>query len=80
MPLRELGAGFGSTVKATVPSPVPLLPFVIVIHPALLVAVQAQPVLVVTDAVEDVPVATMLCGVGPALKLQTIPACVNTNV
>src|SRR5689334_18361747 len=80
VPARALGAGFGSTVNETVPFPVPLLPLVIVIQPALLVAVHAHPLLVVTAAVEELPAALMLCGVGPAPKLQTIPPCETVNV
>ena len=39
------------TLYATVPLPVPLAPEVTVIHPALLLAVQAQPLAVVTATV-----------------------------
>ena len=63
------------------PLPVPLLPLVIVIHPALLEAVQAQPLLLaVTAVVADAPPATTVCDAGDAVKLQTKPSCVTANV
>lgn len=80
VPLRGLPAGFASTVNATVPLPVPFVPLVIVIQPALLEAVHAHALLVVTDAVDEPPAAGMLCGVGAAVKLHTSPPCVTTNV
>jgi hypothetical protein len=41
VPLRSFPV-FGATLKVTVPLPVPLAPEVMVIHEALLLAVQAQ--------------------------------------
>lgn len=48
-----------ATLYDTVPFPEPLLPLVIVSHVALLVAVHAQPVVVVT-AVDAVPPAAAI--------------------
>ena len=63
------------------PSPVPLLPLVIVIQPALLEAVHAHPLLlVVTAVVAEPPAAATLCDVGEAVKLQITPSCVTANV
>jgi len=47
------------TAKATVPEPLPELPLVIVIQPALLVAVQEHPVNVVT-ATNVVPAPALI--------------------
>jgi hypothetical protein len=60
VPLRGLVAVLAPTVYATVPLPVPLLPLVIVIQPALLSAVQPQPPVVVTAEVAALPAAAML--------------------
>jgi len=48
VPVRELVSVLAVTENAVVPLPVPLAPAVIVIQVALLVAVQAQPLLVAT--------------------------------
>jgi hypothetical protein len=53
VPLRDVPEVFAVTEKATVPFPEPELPLVTVIQPALLTAVQAQPV---TDATPTDPV------------------------
>ena len=52
------------------PFPVPLLPLVIVIQLALLVAVQLQLPAVVTAVVAELPAAAMLCVVGDNRKVQ----------
>lgn len=67
VPVRGLESAFAATAKSTLPLPEPLLPLVIVIQAALLDAVHAQPLLVVTAAVAALPAAAMLCGVGPAV-------------
>jgi hypothetical protein len=54
----------------TVPLPLPLPPLVTVIQVALLVAVHAQPVVVVTDTLAAPPAAVGLADVGDAVKLQ----------
>ena len=51
VPVRSLPVVFAGTVKVTVPFPVPLDPFVIVIQLALLTAVHAHPDCVVTETV-----------------------------
>ena len=58
------GPMFDATENCVVPLPLPLAPEVTVIQAALLVAVQAQPVAVVTLTKPDPPLAAMLCEVG----------------
>ena len=60
------------------PLPVPEAPDVIVIQPALLAAVHAQPLVVVTDTFPVPPAAATLCDVGDAPNVQTGGA-VNEN-
>ena len=79
VPLRGVVAVFASTLYATVPSSVPLLPPVTVIHPALLWAVHAHPGVVDTEAVAELPAATILCDIGDTVNVQT-PICVTENV
>jgi hypothetical protein len=55
VPVLELVDVFAVTEKVTVPLPVPADPAVMVIHEALLVAVQAQPDPTVTPALNDPP-------------------------
>jgi hypothetical protein len=64
VPVRVLDDALAATAYATVPLPVPLLPDVIVIHETLLVAVQLQPVVVMTLALPLPPPPAMLCDVG----------------
>jgi hypothetical protein len=59
VPVREAVAGFGATVNVIVPLPEPLAPAVIVIHAALLVAAQLQPVPAVIMTVPVPPEAVM---------------------
>ena len=53
-----------ATVKATVPLPLPLAPLVTVSHDAVLAAVHAQPVGLVTDTLAAWPAATALVDPG----------------
>ena len=62
--MRGVVTVFAATLKPTVPFPVPLLPLVIVIQLALLVAVQVQLLDVVTAVVDEVPPAAALSDVG----------------
>ena len=48
VPVRGVATVLAATVRATVPLPLPLAPLVTVIHDAVLAAVQAQPVGLVT--------------------------------
>jgi hypothetical protein len=58
VPVRA-GPVFAAAVKPTVPFPVPVAPLVIVIQPASLSAVHAQPEVVATENVElPPPIAT----------------------
>ena len=63
-------AVFAATSKVTVPFPVPLAPVATVTHPALLVAVHAQLVVVVTATLPEPPAAANDCDVGEMLKAQ----------
>jgi len=82
VPLRE-PPGLAGMLRFTVPLPVPLPPLVMVIHGALLVAVQAQPVPVVTLTLVRPPPEGALKLVGlivyvhvPWLTLTSTPAMV----
>jgi hypothetical protein len=80
VPVRELVDVFAATLKLTVPLPLPLAPAVTVIHAALLVAVHAQPVVVVTLVLPVPPAATAFSEVADNVKVQGTPACVTVNV
>ena len=62
--LRDEAAVFAPTLNVTVPLPLPLAPLVTVSHPALLAAVQAQPVLAVTATLAVSPAASALAIAG----------------
>ena len=64
VPVRGVVTVFAATLKPTVPFPVPLLPLVIVIQLALLVAVQVQLLDVVTAVVDEPPAAARVCEFG----------------
>src|SRR6185503_2274207 len=84
VPVRALVAAFAAIEIVTVPFPVPLAPAVIVIHAALLVAVQAH---VPADAVN---VTLPLVAAAPTAALDAVSAyvqgtaaaaaCVTVNV
>jgi hypothetical protein len=59
--VRALVDALAATEYPTLPEAVPLLPLVTVIQLALLVAVHAQPLVVVTVAVADPPATVMPC-------------------
>jgi hypothetical protein len=73
VPVR-CGPVFAATENWVVPLPLPLPAAVIVIHESLLVAVQAQPVTVVTLIEPDPPLAGALCEVGLMVNAQPL-AC-----
>ena len=52
----------------------------IVIHSALLVAVQSQPAATLTVKLRVAPVALTLADVGAIVGVQVAPACVTVNV
>jgi hypothetical protein len=54
VPVREAVDALAATLYPTTPPPVPLAPLVIVIHAALLVAVQLHPLAAVTATLPDV--------------------------
>lgn len=64
VPVRAAVVAFAATLKPTVPLPEPLAPLVIVIHDALLVAVQAHPLPLVTLNDPVLPPATTDCEAG----------------
>lgn len=65
---------FGATEKSTVPLPFPLEPDVIVTHGAPLVAVQAQPLSVVTETLPVPPPAAIVVLVADNWIAQAAPA------
>ena len=71
---------FAAIEKATVPLPLPLAPDVMLSQEALLVAVQVQPVVVVTLALLDPAVAAGFNEVGDTVNVQATPACVTVTV
>ena len=60
VPVRGVVTVLAATDRATVPLPLPLAPLVTVSHDAVLAAVQAQPVGLVTDTLAAWPAATAL--------------------
>jgi hypothetical protein len=60
--------------------PLPFAPPLIVIHDALLVVVQAQPVAAVTATVPVFPAAATLTDAGEIAGAHGAPACVTVNV
>jgi hypothetical protein len=80
VPVREDVAVLGATLKVTVPLPDPLAPVVTVIHVALLVPVQLQPVPALTETVPEPPPAARDCEVGLIAYVQAAPACVTVKV
>jgi hypothetical protein len=79
VPVRALVVVLAATVKPTLPLPVPLLPVWMLIQLALLVAVHAHPLVVVTVVLPVPPVAATLCDVGDKVKPQ-VPACETVKV
>jgi hypothetical protein len=81
VPVRDVRAVFAPTSNVTEPFPFPLAPEVTVIHAALLVAVQAQPVAAVTVTAAPVaPVAATLDEAAESVGAHGAAACVTPNV
>jgi hypothetical protein len=80
VPVRDEVDVLAATVNATVPLPLPEAPLVTVIHAALLVAVQAQPLVVVTATVELSPAAGEFQLAGAMEKVHGTPDWVTVNV
>jgi hypothetical protein len=74
VPLRGVMPGFAVAFKVTLPLPEPLDPAVIVIHEALLVAPQVQPVGAVTATVVDSPAGAKSFEPGAIVSVQVMPA------
>ena len=70
MPVRGAVAVLAAMVKATVPLPLPLAPDVIVSQESLLVAVQVQPVVVVTLLLLELAGAAGFSAVGDTVNVQ----------
>ena len=68
------GVVVAAAVYATVPEPLPLLPLVMEIQEALVVAVQVQPLVVVTAMVPLPPVAGIVWVVGETVKVHAAPS------
>ncbi|HET7218196.1 MAG TPA: hypothetical protein VFJ02_09105 [Vicinamibacterales bacterium] len=79
VPLRWVVLVLAATVNATVPFPDPLAPVEIAIHDAPLVAVQLQPVVAATVAVEDSPVAGDVRPVGDSENVHAAAVCVTVK-
>jgi hypothetical protein len=78
--LRAAEVVFAAALKVTVPLPVPLDPPVTVTQLAPLVAVHAQPVIVVTATLPVPPAAATACVDGEMLNVQLAPDCVTVKV
>src|SRR5205809_7905297 len=73
LPVREEKVGFGSTLKATEPLPVPEAPDVMVIHETLLCAAHEQLLLVaLTASVPVVPAGPMCSVAGKTVNESTV--------
>lgn len=70
---------FAAAENATVPSPLPVAPDVIVTHEFAVVAVQSQPPGAVTVTVPLPPAAGTACDVGVIVTSHEMPACVTVN-
>ena len=80
VPVRGDVDVFAAIENATAPLPLPLAPDVMVSQEALLVAVQLQPVAVVTLALLELAAAPGVSDVGDTEKVQGTPACVTVIV
>jgi hypothetical protein len=78
--LRAAVVVFAAAVKVTVPLPVSLDPAVTVTQLAPLVAVHAQPVVVVTATLPVPPAAPNACDDGEMLNAQPAAACVTVKL
>ena len=78
--MRCDAAGLGATVKLTCPLAVPSAPEVTVIHDALLAAVHAHPLEVVTVADPLAPANGGCMVVGDTVNEQDAAFCVTVNV
>ena len=82
VPVRDVVPVLAATLYATVPLPLPVAPLVIVIHDALLVAVQLQLAPLVTPTVPVVAADDVrFDAVGEIANVQGVaPACVTVKV
>ena len=80
VPVRDVVAEFAATLNVTVPFPDPLAPPVIVIHVALLAAVHAQPLPLVTVNEPVPPPATTDSDTGETEYVHGAAACVTVKI
>jgi hypothetical protein len=80
VPLRAAAAVVAATLKVTVPVPLPLAPVVIVIHEALLCAVQPQPAVVCTVVDPVPPALPAAMVVGAIVNEHAAAACETVKV
>jgi hypothetical protein len=80
VPVRGVVVVFAATLYPAEPLPLPDAPEVIVIHPALLVEVHAQPVAAVTVIVPELATSETLADAGAIVGEHGAPACVTVNV
>jgi hypothetical protein len=80
VPVRDAVVVLAAALKLTDPLPLPEAPAVTVIHAALLAAVHAQPVGIVTVIDPVPPAVATFCEVGAIVAVQTTPACVTVKV
>ena len=80
MPVRDEVEVLAATTKPTTPFPLPEPPLPMVIQAALLVAVQAQPLVVVTATVALSPAAGEFQLTGAMENEHGTPAWVTVNV
>jgi hypothetical protein len=80
VPVRDAVEVLAATTKPTTPFPLPEAPLVTVIQAALLVADQAQPLVVVTATVELSPAAGEFPHAGATEQVHGTPDWVTVNV
>jgi hypothetical protein len=80
VPVRLPDAVFGCTVYVTVPLPVPEVPPVIVIHDVVVLAVQANPAVAVSETVRPAPPPIGAASVVFEIANVGVPAWFTVNV
>jgi hypothetical protein len=80
VPVRGVVAVLAAMENAAAPFPLPLAPEVMVSQAALLVAVQVQPLVVVTVALLELAAAAGLSEPGATVNVQAAAACVRVTV
>jgi len=78
--VRVSAVGLNAAANVTVPDPLPVPPLLIVIHDAVFVADQVQPVKVVTVTVTLPPPPAIVWPAGDSANVQGDAACVTVKV